>query len=209
MKKLLLLLIICFIFNSCSSFPKPSSRDDVLIIGKFEIIITDDKEDKTQRYLNDRIFIKIENLRNDDWDLPNTHYDGYFYILGEANTSYQITEFWSYFPSEIDLNNDGKNDELVLSSPASFKFSTSNQQIAYIGDIKVAYIQDGFYEQLTNYEVATKKTIKAVIHDVSGVKEFLEEKDPDKLWPLDQIKPLKLYISNGVKIDKLLQPMNN
>ena len=191
----ILIIFITVVLTSCSSIPKPYYDDDVLIIGKFEFLISTDEHNKTQTHLNDRIFVKIENQNDcDDWDLPNTHYNGYFYFVGSANTEYKISKFWSYFPSDIDIDNDGEADDLGLSSPANFKFKTKNHKVAYIGDILITYYGNGFLKQVFTFDQIVEESAAQITYDVPGVKAFLEEEDSKNRWPKDQIIPIETYI---------------
>ncbi len=190
-------IFITILFTSCSSIPKPYYDDDVLIIGKFRFLISNDEHNKIQTQLNDRIYVHIEKENDsDDWDLPNTHYNGYFYFVGSADTEYKISKFWSYFPSDIDIDGDGEADDLGISSPANFKFKTKNDKIAYIGDILITYYGNGFIKQVFTFDKVVEESSAKITYDVPGVKAFLEEKDSKNRWPKNQIIPVKIYTDN-------------
>ena len=195
MKRIITLTSIIAIFLiSCATFPEPQNSNDVLIVGKFNIEITDSNQklDSSEKRMNESIDLTFKNTSTSEVFDVRT-YDGFYYFVGTPDTEFILQSFTADMPPETGEKN---VYSIFLISPANFYFKTLKNNISYFGNILITYTAMDFVMQTMHHENVVKGAKLDVNYDLLQIANYLERKDPDNLWSKDDIGPIKLYINS-------------
>ena len=186
MKKYLIcsMIIMAFVFSSCSSLPEPENSDEVLVVGNFILDFPDGFFDTSSRTVRSNVKLTIKNLVTGEETTVSTR-NGYFHVVGYKGDDFEIVEYT--------YKCKGSNVEYTTGDAINKKFTAVSDKVNYIGNLKIIYnageiaAHRGSREKYYSYKksfVSQDKRQEAL--------EYYEYNYPDSAWLDKGIELLEL-----------------